>query len=95
MTDISRGEARAAQHLIHDAEDHAALIELIPTIPRYILDLIAAAHVADGNGCVAHDEGLECCIDILLDDPNRFTPDKVQAARELMDRYADQRRRNA
>lgn len=87
---IPRGQARCATDLINDAETHAALIELIPLIPRYVLDMIAAAHQADRNGCAANDEGMSCCIDILTDDPNRFTPDKVQAARELRDRYLRQ-----
>jgi hypothetical protein len=40
--------------------------------------------------CNAHCEGLNCCIDILTEDPAKYAPEKVAEALRVLDRWREQ-----
>jgi hypothetical protein len=92
MTDVTLKQAQAASYLVNTAGAYGALIALAPQLPPEILALIRAAHEDETVDlcCNAHCEGLDCCIDILLDDPARYAPEKVAEAEELLRRYREQ-----
>jgi hypothetical protein len=89
MTDVTPEQAQAAKHLVNSAGAYGALITLAARLPPEILALIRAAHedATVDMCCNAHCEGLECCIDVLLEDPARYAPEKVAEAEELLRRY--------
>jgi hypothetical protein len=63
------------------------LIALIGDIPPELAGKLSAAHDAVGYNCSAASEGLECCLDILLDDPEKYAPARVAEAQELLSQY--------
>lgn len=92
MDEVTRGQADAAKRLVNEAGAYGALIALAGQLPRVVLAAIKAAHEDKTVAmcCIAHCEGLECCIDILLEDPARYAPEKVAEAQELLRRYRQQ-----
>lgn len=92
MADVTSGQAQAAKHLVNTAGAYGALIALAPQLPPEILALLRAAHddKTVSMCCNAHCEGLDCCIDILLDDPARYAPERVAEAQDLLARYRAQ-----
>ena len=93
MSEITAQMAGEAKSLINIADAHPHLIALAASLPAEVKAAIAAAHDADPDAmcCAAHGEGLACCIDILLDDPQKYAPDRVAAAKELLTRWQDAR----
>jgi hypothetical protein len=91
---ITDEQAYEAKRLWSDAEAHQHLIALARVFPQEVKDQLRSAHDAspDGTCCSAHTEGMNCCLDILLDDPSRYDPEKVAAAKALHDRYLEQLR---
>jgi len=92
MTDVTPEQAHTAKHLVNSAGAYGALIALAAQLPAETLTLIRSAHedATVDMCCNAHCEGRECCIDVLLDDPARYAPDKVAEAKELLHRYREQ-----
>jgi hypothetical protein len=90
--DVTPEQAQAAKRLVNTAGAYGALITLAPQLPPETLALIRAAHqdATVSMCCNAHCEGLDCCIDILLDDPARYAPGEVAEAEELLRRYRKQ-----
>lgn len=80
-------QASEANHLINVTSWAMPLIALIGDIPPELAGKLRAAHDAAGYCCSAASEGLECCLDILLDDPAKYTPAKIAEAQELLSRY--------
>lgn len=89
---ITWEQVQEAQDVRNVAGEYPELLALIPELPREVLEKIDAAHRAVGWNCSAESEGLWCCIDILLLDPADYTPDKVAAANDLIERYHAQQR---
>lgn len=92
MTEITHEQARRANHLVNTASAHGAIIALARQLPPDILNLLREAH-SDPTAdlcCAAHAEGLNCCIDILLDDPAAYDPATVAEAEDLLRRYREQ-----
>jgi hypothetical protein len=87
---ITHAEANVAKRLVNDAGSFAPLIAIISEIDDATKTLLREAHDKTGYGCNAENEGLWCCIDILLRDPDDFAPEKIQAAEELLARYRSQ-----
>jgi hypothetical protein len=92
MTDVTPEQAQAAKHLVNTAGAYGALIALAAQLPPETLALIRAAHqdATVDMCCNAHCEGQECCIDVLLEDPAGYAPEKVAEAEELLRRYREQ-----
>lgn len=90
MAAITREQADAAKDIVNTAGAYPALIDLAAQLPPDILAQIRAAHTIVDMCCNAHGEAMACCIDILLDDPARYAPDKVAEAEDLLRRYREQ-----
>jgi len=84
---ITRSEAEMAMQLVNDAGSYPALIRLAPLIPGPLREALRAAHDETGYGCSAGSEGLACCVDILLDDPDKYAPEKVEQAKHLHEQW--------
>ena len=84
--DVTAEQAQAAKQVVNTAESFGALIELAPQLPPEILAAIRAAHEDKTVAmcCNAHGEGLDCCIDVLLDDPAEYAPEKVAEAEQVL-----------
>jgi hypothetical protein len=89
---ITLEQMRAAQALRNVAGEYAELLALIPELPRALLEKLDVAHRAIGYSCNAENEGLWCCLDILMLDPADYAPEKVAAANDLIERYHAQQR---
>lgn len=83
--------AGEAKHLVNTASAYGPHIALARQLPPAVLDQLRAAHqeATVSMCCNAHCEGQECCIDILLDNPDDYAPGKVAAAGELLRRYRE------
>ena len=92
VTEISTSQADAAKYVVNTAGAFGALIALAATLPQDVKDALRAAHEDKTVSmcCNAHCEGLDCCIDVLLDDPARYAPERVAEAEELLRRYREQ-----
>lgn len=92
MTGITAKQAQDAKHLVNIAGAHGALIALARQLPPEILALLREAHSDPVNDmcCAAHSEGMDCCIDILLDDPALYEPGRISEAEDLLRRYREQ-----
>lgn len=89
MDEITAEQAQAAMNLVNDAESFAPLVTLIPSVPDGLKAALREAHEA--SGCNARNEGLWCCVDILLHDPAMYEPSKVDAARQLLAQWRERR----
>jgi hypothetical protein len=83
----TRQEADAAMALVNDAGSYRALIGLAPLIPAALREALEAAHDEVGWCCSAQSEGLACCVDILLNDPSMYAPEKVEQASRLLEQW--------
>jgi hypothetical protein len=89
---ITREQAQAAQDVRNVAGEYVELLALIPELPRELLEKLDIAHQSVGFSCNAESEGQWCCLDILMLDPADYTPEKVTAANDLIERYHAQQR---
>ncbi len=89
MDEVTAEQASAANQLINTASWAMPLIALIGDIPAELAGKLSEAHDAAGYCCSAHSEGLECCLDILLDDPGKYASARIAEAQELFSRYQD------
>lgn len=89
---ITHQQAQEAKHLVNTAGAFGALIALARDLDPATRARIRAAHddKTVAMCCHANGEGLDCCVDILLDDPDKYTPDKITAAEDLLRRYRQQ-----
>jgi hypothetical protein len=87
---ITREQAQSAKDLVNTAESYGPLLALIPAFPRELLEKLKTAHDAADMSCNAAAEGQWCCVELLLENPVDYAPDKVAAAKELLDRYWSQ-----
>lgn len=88
---ITHEQAQAAKAIWNIADGHAPLLALIPQLPRAVLERLRAAHEMS-LCCDATADGLWCCLDILMLNPADYTPDKVAAAKDLLERYWQEQR---
>ena len=90
---ITAEQAQAAKRLVNDAGAFGPLIALAARLPADVLAALREAHEDKTVGlcCNAHCEGLNCCVDILLDDPARYAPARVAEAEDVLRRWQQQR----
>ena len=89
MMNMTNEQAGRGKNLINIAGGYASLITLAAKLPPDTLAKLREAHnnqVTD-MCCNAHNEGLWCCIDILLFDPADYAPKRWQLGQDLLARY--------